>query len=594
LFLLSLPLASIPPVALWPSHLELEWIKATETWANAVDSIPGVAVPQESILAWMLLPIKILGKFAVQKSLARGDQSPRNEADQRDPQQRKRDAVSKAWAFRKFAKAMRILDSHGVAETNSETIEAIETLHPRSTHRKNDDVICRLFPEVKPSEEGQDECLSPEALRFMRIALEKQIKKHDKSLDPLGWAAWLLEPCQAHGSKVLKSVARVFCTIADARIGDQLATLANLGKMLALIKWKDGVGFAGFRPVNIGTLALGMGFQLLTTGPALSAEKKKMEPIQLGVGASRGVERVHHWAAQKFTSGCPILPIDASNGFNATSREKILQASSRIDTLFNRAMTKYYGLSSIAFLGQEAETIVSEEGSRQGCVAGGLGFCAAVHPAYEETLRKNDIHARAIIDDFITTTTEPPGSESLPWTNALQNLATALGYYTDKIETDLHLKVNATKLELLLPPNAPPPTQYTFPGGLSVTTNGLKIGGAPIGSQAFIDSFLAKKLDSFQGLLNQIAGFGDQPYVGLGLLQNSLAKPKYVLGLLPPRQTRNFAEDVDAAVWNALLELLTASDRNAQVPISNERTARAKHIASLPEKMNGLGLRCKS
>jgi hypothetical protein len=118
----------------------------------------------------------------------------------------------------------------------------------------------------------------------------------------------------------------------------------------------------------------------------------------------------------------------------------------------------------------------------------------------------------------------------------------------------------------------------------------LKVGGAPIGSQQYVDEFLKSKQVSFQNLSDQIADFGDQPYVGLGLLQNSLAKPKHTLSLIPPRQTRAFARDVDAIVWDALMKLLASADKNVAVLISDARMVRAKEIAFLPEKMNGLGL----
>jgi hypothetical protein len=54
----------------------------------------------------------------------------------------------------------------------------------------------------------------------------------------------------------------------------------------------------------------------------------------------------------------------------------------------------------------------------------------------------------------------------------------------------IRLSINMDKLELLIPSEAPPPAEGVFPKEVQITRVGIKVAGAPVGTEEYVEGFL--------------------------------------------------------------------------------------------------------
>ena len=85
---------------------------------------------------------------------------------------------------------------------------------------------------------------------------------------------------------------------------------------------------------------------------------------------------------------------------------------------------------------------------------------------------------------------------------------------------------------------------------------GITVLGAPLGTQAYIQASLAATLAKHMPLLQSIPTLHDLQASWLLLLFTASPRCNYLLRLLPPELTRQFAQDHDAAVTTCLAQLL--------------------------------------
>ena len=113
---------------------------------------------------------------------------------------------------------------------------------------------------------------------------------------------------------------------------------------------------------------------------------KDLGPIQCGLGASRGNDRIIHGNRAAFNMGYALCTTDFSNAFNACNRQAMMdQFAIRMPSsakLFHR-LYKMRSLCIMRGEGGKYEKIRSEEGARMGCAAGTTAFDCAVQPTYE-------------------------------------------------------------------------------------------------------------------------------------------------------------------------------------------------------------------
>ena len=158
------------------------------------------------------------------------------------------------------------------------------------------------------------------------------------------------------------------------------------------------------------------------------------------------------------------------------------------------------------------------------------------------------------------------------------------------------LKLNLSKSGLLLPlqPDGSPydvgalELPDDFPDDLRIVTTGLKIGGAPVGTDAFIRDFTEEVLDHFEERATALPGIN--PQVGFGLLRLCVASaPVYLAQVTPPQLTHDLFERFNTRMVDCGLEMLTQPGQ-PEPSYSAMRRARARQRMQLPLRHKGMGV----
>ena len=151
------------------------------------------------------------------------------------------------------------------------------------------------------------------------------------------------------------------------------------------------------------------------------------------------------------------------------------------------------------------------------------------------------------------------------------------------------LKLNSGKGALLLPKDAPLPTvevRALFPDGFDFRQDGFRIAGTPVGTDAFMHSFLDSKLAETAPKLTAVKLIGKKsPRAGHRLLTSCVSKLLHFLSsTVPPSVAFSWLQKFDAQVEQAFFDIIDSS-----FTCSPERFNRARLKASLPTSQ-GCGL----
>ena len=112
--------------------------------------------------------------------------------------------------------------------------------------------------------------------------------------------------------------------------------------------------------------------------------------------------------------------------------------------------------------------------------------------------------------------------------------------------------------------------------------------GTSIGSPEFVHSFIEKRLEDEQRLWEAVTWVPDLQSAWQILLQCAGPRCHHLLRTLPPSQSTEYAQHHDDGMWQALGRLLVG------LTGTEEEKLTARHLASLPMRLGGLGLRSAS
>ena len=153
--------------------------------------------------------------------------------------------------------------------------------------------------------------------------------------------------------------------------------------------------------------------------------------------------------------------------------------------------------------------------------------------------------------------------------------------------THAHIQLNSGKTRVwnlagVPPPNLEPLGADVWVGNpaLPPEQRGLTVLGAPLGTPEYQRHHLSQTRASHQALLDDIPSLDDLQASWLLLLYCASPRCNYLLRMLPPTTTRQYAQDHDLAVLSCLTTLLDA----ANLP------ATTVALAHLPLHLGGLGL----
>ena len=255
------------------------------------------------------------------------------------------------------------------------------------------------------------------------------------------------------------------------------------------------------RPINSGSLLAKTVLKAVLATPAAERAAEKTAPFQLSMGVSRGAEKLVHICRAAYESKWLVGKNDFSNGFNSMCRQKMLDSHCKLFPEGTTVFNFFYGTDSPVFLFDSDNDITilqSSQGSRQGCAAGTHGFCLGLHPLLNKLQADfPEFCLRVLTDDVIPLVPPPVSGSYADWQLTYSRYAgflVALKHLSSEIAG---LSLNLDKAGLLLPVGAPLPSEEVrakFPPGFDFQQEGFRIAGSPIGTDAFMRTFVKIKL----------------------------------------------------------------------------------------------------
>ena len=419
------------------------------------------------------------------------------------------------------------------------------------------------------------------------------------SEDCFGWSASLLFPLRGQKKRgrfipFIHQIARLVARIASAEVPPLFGHILTCGDLVALHKL-DAAQQAeaaaankppSLRPVNKGCNFLKWALKLaVRSGPALAAARK-LEPLQSGL-AKRGPEAFCHSLRALREQGYAILKTDFRNGFNAISRQAVLDAVQRLCPELTALMNLFYTVDGACFFAVDGvvEVILSAEGVRMGCPLGSFGFDLALQAVLERCAARNaGIVVRSLTDDCNLAVQLPSDPAEVDAT--LVSLHGALEELAADAKDALDLELNLGKCALLLSPgHVAAPDGFA---GMEVSTRGMKVAGAPIGNDDFCEEFVGQRVDAALAKIRALRGL--HPQVGMLLLRMCcLPQLNYLAQVVPPSLTAQHFARLDEGIAAFVLELLTPRGR-VRLACSDERMSAFRRRLRLPMRLNGAGL----
>jgi hypothetical protein len=218
-----------------------------------------------------------------------------------------------------------------------------------------------------------------------------------------------------------------------------------------------------------------------------------------------------------------------------------------------------------------------------GDVFGSFGFDLVAQDIYEAVTDKfPQTLAKALTDDL---------NIAIPPASASETVARDIFKYVHtEAKRVAGMQLNLSKCYLLLPADGagpcPPPD---FPSGLKIVTEGLKIAGAPIGTDSFCRQFVADALKNLTARLHALPGI--DPQTGLGLLRVSIASaPIFLAQVTPTLVVGDLFTAFDQSMAQCALDVAQLPRSRPAPYCSEDRMRRARQRIRLPIRHKGAGI----
>jgi len=284
-----------------------------------------------------------------------------------------------------YGKAVKTLHSNGIAPVNAETLKALVDKHPVSALPNSD-----IFP---PLDIDSSEILSVSA---KNIIFQLQTFSKGTACGRSGWrVAHFLELCQFQ--HFMDGFLPLVNSLLAGTVPPSIAHLLVSGNLVPLKK-KDG----NVRPIVVGEVLRRL-VSKLCASKAYEVSAEYLQPLQVGVGVSGGVETLLH-AFNRIIRSDLVVPekttlalIDFSNAFNEVNRHSMLKmVRDKLPSLFPWV---YFCYSIAAPLFVESEIIHATTGVQQGDPLGPLLFALVLQPHLLHIKESFNVTLGAYLDD---------------------------------------------------------------------------------------------------------------------------------------------------------------------------------------------------
>ena len=295
-------------------------------------------------------------------------------------------------------------------------------------------------------------------------------------------------------------------SIANGSLPGSVPELFSSSQLIALPKSNGDV-----RPIAIGESLRRI------TAKTICRQKRScfsnfFQPAQHGVATECGLELLHHHI-QLLLADNPhmiVLKTDVKNAFNLIHRSHLLeQVSSCHPDIYLHVCQMYSHSSSLVY--QQGNSIViipSEEGIHQGDPLGPALFSTGIHSVLSELQDLfPSVKVLAYLDDVFLVGLEDDVLSSL------ENLKLAF--------SSIGLQISTNKCEIYSPSGS---LRSDF-DDISVSSDGIIILGAPIGSMEYVSTVCCQYAESGKRLCDQLQELGEVQSTTFEVLSCSSFEP---------------------------------------------------------------------
>jgi hypothetical protein len=457
-----------------------------------------------------------------------------------------------------YGKAIKALQSNGVAPFSLETLRSLNDKHPVSP-----------LPSVNPTVSSAG-VLRASGHKILN-ALQSFPKGSGNSRS--GWRVLHFIELFEYQSFV-EYFTEFINRFLSTQVPYELASILVSGTLVPILK-KDG----GIRPIVVGEV-----FRRLISKLCVSAVShdvtEYLEPLQLGVGVQGGCEAVLHSFNRSIRNSeldhdSILSLVDFKNAFNEVNRDYFLQ---EVKSKFPRIypwVAFCYSIEAPLFF--EDHIIYASTGVQQGDPLGPLLFSLVLHPLLLELKSKFSLQVGAILDD-------------VTFLGSPNNTLLALNY----------IGVEGPKRGLLLSPKTtlwspfsrkiPQDLSDWYPAyenNFSLTISHDKgvslLGGAVSRDPGFLSVVADKRLSKWCDSISLMLDIKD-PFIQLQLLRSCLGAPKlnYLLRTTPPNLIYPSILKMELFLKETLKSIITGGG-----PFFGEFQF---NLATLPIANSGLGI----
>ena len=278
-----------------------------------------------------------------------------------------------------------------------------------------------------------------------------------------------------------------------------------------------------------------------------------------------------------------VISLDGIGAFDHVQRSAIMQKLLATPELHSLVpyVRLWYGRQS-RFLWTDDSGTVHEieqgEGGEQGDPLMPALFALAQHDALiaaRAKLHKDDL-LFAFLDDLYVVTTRERAREA--FNVVTEEVSSKAGIHTHLGKLRLWSKTGGER-----PPGFEEFDNEVWAGGAETAKRGIKVLGTPRGHSDFVAAHADKRITDEKRFLDKVAQLGDLQCAWLLLTFCAVPRANHMLRILPPSAVEPYAKSHDDAIWGCFCQLMECQNR------SSEELAR--HVATLPARKGGLGLR---